>query len=134
MAYIYRFKNGKNEVIYIGYTGQSLDKRISQHFSDKGHLSSKCYSSVCKIEYQKYKTKSDAQIMEVVEINRYKPVYNKLNKQDDSMTLDISENTWKLYKVIREVNPNKIASTGLIWKVIAFIYLIYMIFKLMGIA
>lgn len=133
MAFIYRFKNKSNEVIYIGYTGQSLDKRMSQHFSDKGHLDGKCYASVARIEYQKYKTKSDAQIMEVVEINRYKPLYNKLNKQTDSMTLDIKENEWKLYKQIKPVNQQTMQSTGLVWKLVAFGYLLYMIMKLFGI-
>lgn len=133
MAFIYRFKNKHDEVIYIGYTGQSLDKRMNQHFSNKGHLDNKCYSSVERIEYQKYKTKSDAQIMEVVEINRYKPLYNKLNKQTDNMTLDINENEWKLYKQIKPVNKQTMQNTGIIWKLVAFGYLLYMIMKLFGI-
>lgn len=133
MAYIYRFKNKHDEVIYIGYTGQTLDQRIGQHFSEKGHLDKQCYNSVCLIEYQKYKTKSDAQIMEVVEINRYKPIYNKLNKQNDSMTLDIKENEWKLYKQIRPIKPLQKQNTGFVWKLVAFMYLLYMILKLIGI-
>ncbi|HSQ88722.1 GIY-YIG nuclease family protein [Romboutsia sp.] len=132
MAYIYRFKDKSDITIYIGYTGQTLDQRLSQHFGDKGHLDQKCYKETCKIEYQKYKTKSDAQIMEVVEINRYKPKYNKLNKQNDDMTLDIIENKWKLYREIRPTKPLRVQNTGFMWKVVAFIYLMFMLGKLLG--
>ena len=131
MAFIYRFKDISDTTIYIGYTGQKLDERLNQHFT-KGHLSDSCYKSVCKIEYQKYKTRADAQIMEVVEINRYKPKFNKLNKQNDSMTLEIKENQWKLYKEIRPTKPIKYESTGFIWKTIAFIYAATMVAKLLG--
>lgn len=99
MAYIYRFKDINDNVIYIGYTGQQLSERINQHWT-KGHLPKKCYSSVSKIEYQKYKTKADAQIMEVIMINKYKPLYNKLNKQNDNITINIGEEKeWKVYRV-----------------------------------
>lgn len=101
MAYIYRFKDINDNVIYIGYTSQQLSERINQHWT-KGHLPKKCYSSVAKIEYQKYKTKADAQIMEVIMINKYKPLYNKLNKQTDNITFDLGdEREWKVYRVFK---------------------------------
>lgn len=106
MAYVYRFKDINDNVIYIGYTGQQLSERINQHWT-KGHLDKKCYDSVAKIEYQKYKTKSDAQIMEVIYINKYKPFYNKLNKQNDNITINIEEEKeWKTYRVF-DVKANK---------------------------
>lgn len=132
MAFIYRFKDKADTTIYIGYTGQKLEDRLNQHFSNRGHLSKECYKNVCRIDYQKYKTRADAQIMEVVEINRCKPKFNKLNKQTDSMTLEIKENNWKLYKEIRPSKPVKYESTGFIWKCIAFIYAVFMLAKLLG--
>lgn len=106
MAYVYRFKDINDNVIYIGYTGQQLSERINQHWT-KGHLDKKCYDSVVRIEYQKYKTKSDAQIMEVIYINKYKPFYNKLNKQNDNITINIEEEKeWKTYRVF-DVKSNK---------------------------
>lgn len=100
MAYIYRFKDINEQVIYVGYTGKTLGQRMNQHFT-KGHLPKQCYNSVAKIEYQKYETKSDAQIMEIVMINKYKPKFNKLNKQNDNITFNVEEKDWKLYRVLR---------------------------------
>ena len=76
MAYTYRFKDINNDVIYVGFTGQTMTERMNQHFT-KGHLPAECYKSVASIEYMKWKTKSDAQVMEVYFINKYKPRYNK---------------------------------------------------------
>ena len=72
MAYIYRFKDINDNIIYVGKTSQALDKRMAQHFS-KGHLPKECYSSVARIEYQKYKTESDALVMETYYITKYNP-------------------------------------------------------------
>ena len=126
MAYVYRFKDINDTVIYVGYTGQQLSQRINQHFT-KGHLDKKCYNSIAKIEYQKYDTKSDAQIMEVVYINKYKPRYNKLNKQNDSITFNIdNEKEWKVYRVFKtkkEATTNK-RFIGPFTLAAAFIYII----------
>ena len=117
----------------MGFTGQTLDARISQHFSPKGHLDSSCYNSVCKIEYKKYKTKCDAIVMETYYINLFSSKFNKQNKKNDGLTIEIDDKQeWKLYKTIREVKPIQYKSTDFVWKSIAFIYLIYMILKLVG--
>ena len=63
MAYTYRFVDTNENVIYVGYTGQTMAKRISQHFT-KGHLPKKCYKSIARIDYIKWDSKSDAQVME----------------------------------------------------------------------
>ena len=85
MAYTYRFVDANENIIYVGYTGQSMAKRIGQHF-EKGHLPKKCYKSIARIECIKWETKSDAQVMEVYFINKYHPIYNKLDKQNDHLT------------------------------------------------
>ena len=36
MAYTYRFKDINNNVIYVGFTGQTMAERMNQHFT-KGH-------------------------------------------------------------------------------------------------
>ena len=33
LAYIYRFLDMNNNIIYVGKTSQALDKRIAQHFT-----------------------------------------------------------------------------------------------------
>ena len=78
MAYTYRFVDTNENVIYVGYTGQTMAKRISQHFT-KGHLPKKCYKSIARIDYIKWDSKSDAQVMEVYYINKYHPKFNKLD-------------------------------------------------------
>lgn len=129
MAYTYRFINSSNEIIYVGYTGQRLDTRIMQHF-EKGHLSKKCYSEIARIEYIQYKTKADAQIMEVYYINKYKPKYNKLNKQTDVMNLQLEEKEWKLYRQIKPIHESKVKNTG-IWRFVAVIYFLYMLYYIL---
>ena len=101
MAYTYRFKNKYNETIYVGFTGQTMPQRMNQHFT-KGHLPKECYKNVCVIEYMKWKTKSDAQVMEVYLINKYKPKFNKLNKKSDALTINLGEENWKVYQVLNK--------------------------------
>ena len=125
MAYIYRFIDCDNNIIYIGKTSQTLDKRISQHFT-KGHLPKECYSSIARIEYQKYKTESDALIMETYYITKDNPRYNKLQKSRDVPTLDLDINEWKLYKQYKLTKPIKKLKFGLI-QIAFLIYLIYLI-------
>lgn len=115
MAYVYRFIS-RGEIIYVGYTGQTMEQRMSQHFGGKGHLSQECYKTVEVIEYMPLKTKSDAIIFETYLINKYKPKFNKQSKKNDAITLNIDiEEKWKLYKVVRRLNvaPTKPMS---IWK------------------
>lgn len=101
MAYVYRFKDLDEEVIYVGYTSQTLEKRMQQHW-EQGHLPNECYNNVSKIEFIEYNTNADAMIMETYFINEYKPRFNKLNKQLDRITLPFKINKeWKLYKILK---------------------------------
>ena len=104
MAYTYRFVDTNENVIYVGYTGQTMAKRISQHFT-KGHLPKKCYKSIARIDYIKWDSKSDAQVMEVYYINKYHPKFNKLDKQGDRLNIQIEdEKEWRVYQVIKKPN------------------------------
>ena len=95
-----------NNIIYVGKTSQTLDKRIGQHFT-RGHLPKQCYSSIARIEYQKYKTESDALIMETFYITKYNPKYNKLQKSRDLPTIDLDNQEWKLYKQYKLIKPKQ---------------------------
>lgn len=134
MAYTYRFVDIYGNIIYVGKT-IDIDKRMKQHFGGKGHLDKKCYSSVARIEYQKYKTESDALIMETYYITKYNPKYNKLGKSRDlpSITFNIEEKEWKLYKVLKVADTGNTTTKGKV--IIGFLYIIiilllYFIFKL----
>ena len=133
MAYTYKFVNKYNEIIYIGYTGQKMAQRMNQHFT-KGHLPKSVYEEVAKIEYIKHKTKSDAQVWEVYLINKYKPRYNTLNKKNDALTIDLGEENWKVYQVLKQSSrTSKKASWGcLTWiTILALFYAIYELITMM---
>ena len=119
-AYTYRFVNANNDVIYVGYTGQSMSKRIGQHFT-KGHLPKKCYKSIARIDYIKWDTKSDAQVMGVFFINKYHPKFNRLDKQDDRLNIQVTdEKEWKTYQVIKNPNVKGEAEGGVLtWIMVA---------------
>ena len=133
MAYTYKFVNKYNETIYIGYTGQTMAQRINQHFT-KGHLPKSVYEEVAKIEYIKHKTKSDAQVWEVYLINKYKPRYNTLNKKNDMLTINLGEENWRVYQVLKQSSrTSKKASWGcLTWiTILALFYAIYELITMM---
>jgi hypothetical protein len=69
---IYRFRDKKDNIIYIGKTKLSLSKRINSH----NHLPSKCYQSINKIEYCVFNNKDDMDIAEKYFISKMKPIYN----------------------------------------------------------
>ena len=127
MAYTYRFKDIEGNIIYVGFTGQTMAERMNQHFT-KGHLPQSVYEEVAKIEYMKHKTKSDAQVWEVYLINKYKPRYNTLNKKNDMLTINLGEEKWKVYQVLKQPKKNtKKANWGcLTWiTILALFYAIY---------
>ena len=131
MAYTYRFKDIEGNIIYVGFTGQTMAERMNQHFT-KGHLPAECYKSVASIEYMKWKTKSDAQVMEVYFINKYKPKFNKLNKKSDALTINLGEEKWKVYQVLKKADTrSKKGNWGcLTWiTILAFLLLVSAFFN-----
>ena len=130
MAYTYRFKDIYDNTIYIGYTGQKMSERMNQHFT-KGHLPKECYKSVAKIEYIKWKTKSDAQVMEVYFINKYKPRFNKQDKRSDALTIQLEEKEWKTYQVLKKQVEKNTPYWGCLTYILI-IALIYAIFQLIA--
>ena len=124
MAYTYRFIDCNENIIYVGYTAQSMAKRMGQHM-ERGHLPKKCYKSIAKIEYIKWETKSDAQVMEVYFINKYHPIYNKLDKQNDHLNIQVTdEKEWQVYQVIKKPNtkydPENGVLTWIMWGALAY--------------
>ena len=131
MAYTYRFIDSDNNVIYVGYTAQTMAKRIGQHFT-KGHLPKKCYKSISRIECIKWETKSDAQVMEVYFINKYHPIYNKLDKQNDHLNIQVTdEKEWEVYQVIKKPNIKYEAENGVLtwimWGALAYAIISFLI-------
>ena len=122
MAYVYRFIDGKGNIIYVGKT-VNINSRMQQHFSN-GHLDKQCYNSVAKIEYQKYKTESDSLIMETYYITKYSPKYNKLQQSRDLPTIEFNEGSWRTYKEFKPIQIKPYKPSKLLKFALASIYLI----------
>ena len=131
MAYVYRFLDSKGNIIYIGKT-VNMDNRMQSHFT-KGHLPKECYNSVAKIEYQKYKTESDALIMETYYITKYSPKYNKLGQSRDVPTITFDEKNWKIYKEFKPVQIRDYKPSKLLKFALASIYLIIILLVILKI-
>ena len=130
VSYCYRFKDINGNVIYVGKT-VDINKRMAQHFRGKGHLDKECYKSVARIEYQKYKTESDALIYETYYITKYSPKYNKLGQSRDKPTIQLEEKEWKTYQVLKNQVEKSPASWGCLTYILI-IALIYAIFQLIA--
>lgn len=131
MAYVYRFIDIYEDIIYVGYTSQTLEKRMQQHW-EQGHLPNECYNNVSSIEFIEYSTNADAMIMETYFINKYKPRFNTLSKQLDNVTLPFKiEENWKLYKILKKAKDyTKIdLITIKVLEILCFILIIGIIFK-----
>ena len=132
MSYVYRFIDGKGNIIYVGKT-VNINNRMQQHFSDKGHLPKECYNSVAKIEYQRYKTESDSLIMETYYITKYSPKYNKLGQSRDVPTITFDEKNWKIYKEFKPVQVRDYKPSKLLKFALASIYLIIILLVILKI-
>lgn len=100
---VYRFKNKKGEIIYIG-KAEYLPSRMSSHT----HLPKECYEEIDKIEYTCFPTKDIMDWAERYYIPKIKPEYNDRMKKRNFNNFSISEldkREWKTYnKKIEEVD------------------------------
>ena len=131
MAYTYRFIDKYGNVIYIGKT-VNMDLRMQSHFN-KGHLPKECYNEVCRIEYQKHKTESDALIMETYYITKYSPKYNKLQQSRDLPTIKFDEGSWRTYKQFKPIQIKPYKPSKLLKFALASIYLIIILLVILKI-
>ena len=88
---LYRFKNKKGEIIYIG-KADDLHTRLHQH----GHLPLECYEEINSIEYSRIDNSTDRDILELVFITNIKPKYNKQLKYSEPPTI-LKEKDYNLY-------------------------------------
>ena len=101
--YVYKFLNDDQEVLYVGKT-TNLKDRIFRHFHS-GHLSPECYSEVSYIRYIECKTDLEMTIKEIYFIDKYKPKYNSVFVNDESMDPieDLDNIKWdKEYKIEKQ--------------------------------
>lgn len=99
---MYRFLDSKQRVIYVGFTAQTLERRMEQHFT-KGHLPKSCYDSTYRIEYKYYPNVTDAAVMEVYYINLYNTRYNKRTAFGQKASFELDDNiNWKVYREFKK--------------------------------
>lgn len=121
----YRFLDDYKKVIYIG-SAKDISKRLSAHFRGKGsHLSKECYNSVAKVEIIKTKDYAESLSLEQFLINKYKPKYNKRDKEHNINSKVVSNEEyyaniehWELYHEFRpflEDKKFKITRTNIIF-------------------
>lgn len=106
--YVYRFLNSNNEVIYVGKTND-LDRRMKQqHFTNAGNLTMEEYGEVNEVEYITLKTRIDMDIKELYYINTWKPKFNRKDKIEESIALELAvADEWLKYDESTTVDKTK---------------------------
>lgn len=130
----YRFMNDNAKVIYIGKS-KNISRRLSSHFKGKkGHLPKEVYDNTAKIEIIKTPDHATALALEQYLINKYKPRYNKIDKEHNINSKVVvneeyyeSIEHWRLYHQFRPYTDDKKINTTKFGIVIAGIYLVTII-------
>lgn len=91
-GYIYRFRNKKGKIIYVGKTKNTVESRMGNH----KELPVECYRAVKSVEYISVGYFYDLSKVEQYYINKYKPKYNKYHVDDKNKISEImlDEKPW----------------------------------------
>ena len=87
----YQTQSNKDELVYIGKTKWPLMTRLYTHFFKTPMVQTLDLRRISRIEHVILETEADLNVMEIIEINRYKPRLNKTNKARDQFTLTFPE-------------------------------------------
>ena len=80
---VYRFLDENKNIIYIGMTNNAYRRIFKQHFTNHGHLPDECYKSTCRVDIVKLENNLEAKGLENYLINKYRPKFNKKDKEKD---------------------------------------------------
>ena len=111
----YRFLDTLENTIYIG-SAKNIDRRLRSHFHGKqGHLGREVYNQVARVEICKCEDYPSALALEQFLINKYKPRYNKKDKDHNINSKVVSNNefyenieAWEVYYKLRSLDKEKI--------------------------
>mgnify|MGYP004542059151 FL=1 len=114
----YRFLDTLENVIYVG-SAKNIDRRLRSHFNGKqGHLGKEVYNQVARVEICKCEDYPSALALEQFLINKYKPRYNKKDKDHNINSKVVSNNefyenieAWEVYYKLRSLDKEKIDLT-----------------------
>ena len=115
---VYRFLDTMENTIYIG-SAKNIQRRLNSHFGGKqGHLGKSVYSQVARVEICKCADYPTALALEQYLINKYKPRYNKKDKDHNINSKVVSNNefyenieAWEVYYKLRSLDKEKIDLT-----------------------
>lgn len=94
---LYRIWYG-NVLAYLGRTKQPLQDRIRGHMFAKPMHRVIDIHRVTLIDYAEFQTEADMNLYEIYFINLWKPPLNVDDKAKDSLTIFLSDATWKPFK------------------------------------
>lgn len=111
----YRFIDTTENTIYIG-SAKNIHKRLSSHFSPKGsNVGKEAYGKTARVEICKCDDYATALALEQYLINKYKPKYNKKDKDHNINSKSVVnpeyyENleNWQLYYELQKLDKEKI--------------------------
>lgn len=114
----YRFLDTLENTIYVG-SAKNIDRRLRSHFNGKqGHLGKEVYNQVARVEICKCEDYPSALALEQYLINKYKPRYNKKDKDHNINSKVVSNNefyenieAWEVYYKLRSLDKEKIDLT-----------------------
>lgn len=111
----YKFIDTLENTIYIG-SAKNIHTRLNQHFSNKGsNVGKEAYNSTARVEICKCDDYATALALEQYLINKYKPKYNKKDK-DHNINFKAVTNeeyynkleNWQLYYELQKLDKEKI--------------------------
>lgn len=114
----YRFLDTIENTIYIG-SAKSIHTRLNQHFSKKGsNVGKEAYRKTARVEIIKTDDYATALALEQYLINKYKPKYNKRDKNHNINSKAVVHEeiyakleNWKLYYELKKLDKEKIYLT-----------------------
>lgn len=114
----YRFIDTTENTIYIG-SAKKIHTRLNQHFSNKGsNVGKEAYGKTARVEICKCDDYATALAMEQYLINKYKPKYNKKDKDHNINSKAVANpeyynnlEKWQLYYELQKLDKEKIHLT-----------------------
>lgn len=136
---VYRFLDINRNTIYVGMTKNAYKRIFNQHFTKNGHLPSECYNSAARVDIIKLSNNLEAKGLEDYLINKYRPRFNKRDKEKDIFITNsygalgefyAKMENWKSYRVIQpfhiKTQSNKLSlKENIIFYILLLLSLIY---------
>lgn len=110
---VYRFLDTNKITIYVGMTNNAYRRIYQQHFTNRGHLPYECYNSTCRVDIIKLNSNLEAKGLEDYLINKYRPKFNKRDKEKDIFIVNkygqlgevySSMEKWSNYRTVKHFN------------------------------